>query len=383
MKNLQQVDESNCMGEQQVQRQKVGEKKIPFTVEPLESELQSVPIQRAILLRIADPSWLTSLLVHVALLLILAWYILPSVRKMPMVFLGETISEEEVDEFEFDLIQFPDSELQLDPELESAEMDPLDALDDLSVEANFFPQAIEAQDIFASQLVEHGATREIVGPTESGAAELSTDQKLASGIQDQVTQAGGKNGEVQFSLVWKTITDLDLHVVAPSGERICYLNRRSRCRGDLDVDRNAKETTRSPVENIRWLKGQPESGHYTVIVHMYRLRDRRTAVKYDLMAKTGDDLDLQKDQEITIDDRLQVYRYIYFSPAVPESRRAAARERLQQLQIEEEKKASALLAVVQPGSPQENMLLSNIVRHYPHTDAAIEALKRMSGQATK
>lgn len=381
MTNLRQVDDSIRRNEKHRNTRKNPAKE-QFAVVPLEGSSKSVPLQRAILLKIADPSWLTSLLVHVVLLLILAWCIFPAVRKVPMVVLAETMPDQEMEEMEFDPIQIQDSELDLDSKLEESEMDELEPLEDLRLEREF-SQPPDFQDDFESELIEHQATREIPSSTDADDMGLSSDQRAAAGIQDQVVKAGGKNGEVQFSLVWKTITDLDLHVVTPSGERVCYLNRRSRCQGDLDVDRNAKETTTTPVENIRWLKGQPESGRYTVIVHMYRMRGPRGSVKYDLMAKTGNDIELQKNKRIMLSNRLQVYRYIYFSPDVPESQRAAAREQLQRLQEEEETEASAQLALVKPGSLQETMLLTRIVRRYPHTDAAIEALKRMSGRATK
>jgi hypothetical protein len=353
-----------------------------FVVVPLDGSAEWVPVQRVLLQKIADPSWLVSLLVHVALLLILAWCIFPSNRKTPMVMLGETIPDAEVQELEFEPLQIQDFELQLDPELEVANVDEMEALEDLQLEPDF-RQPAELQDDLSGELIEHQATRQIASSAESVDPGLSSDQRLAAGIQDQVVKAGGKNGEVQFSLVWKTITDLDLHVVTPSGERVCYLNRRSRCQGELDVDRNARETTTTPVENIRWLEGRPESGRYTVIVHMYRLRGRPGSVQYDLMAKTGDDIDLQENQRIMLSNRLQVFRYIYFSPSIPESQRVEGRARLQRLQEKEEFEASTELALVKPGNPRETQLLSNIVRRYPHTDAAIEALKRMSGRATK
>ncbi|HUI26906.1 MAG TPA: IPT/TIG domain-containing protein [Candidatus Kryptonia bacterium] len=79
-------------------------------------------------------------------------------------------------------------------------------------------------------------------------------------------------GDVQVTLNWSDINDLDLHVIDPNGEEIYYGNRMSSSGGTLDVDANAacnNETT-SPRENIFWPTGTAPVGTYTVIVAYYR-----------------------------------------------------------------------------------------------------------------
>ena len=89
-------------------------------------------------------------------------------------------------------------------------------------------------------------------------------------IQDRVQQAGGKTGEIQFSLSWYDTNDLDLHVVVPKGKRISWESKGSTCGGKLDVDMNVHAESREPVENVRWLKGRGLSGRYTVIVNFFQ-----------------------------------------------------------------------------------------------------------------
>lgn len=95
-------------------------------------------------------------------------------------------------------------------------------------------------------------------------------------MKQRLTEAGGRfqNVDIRASLMWNTFDDLDLHVITPSGEEIYYGHPLSRCKGELDVDRNAGgRETRKPVENIRWAKGDAPQGAYKVIVQNFAYHD--------------------------------------------------------------------------------------------------------------
>jgi hypothetical protein len=96
-------------------------------------------------------------------------------------------------------------------------------------------------------------------------------------IKSRVTRAGGMYDgvDVRASLLWDNRNDLDLHVIAPSGEHIFYGNKRSRCGGWLDVDMNVGGDTTKPVENIRWPKGGAPAGRYQVIVQNFRFHEAK------------------------------------------------------------------------------------------------------------
>ncbi|HNF97164.1 MAG TPA: hypothetical protein PK493_07700 [Pseudomonadota bacterium] len=87
-------------------------------------------------------------------------------------------------------------------------------------------------------------------------------------IKKRVEAAGGvyEGVDVRASLIWDNRNDLDLHVITPSGEHIYYAHKQSRCRGELDVDRNVRGETTKPVENVRWRKGEAPAGRYRVFV---------------------------------------------------------------------------------------------------------------------
>ncbi len=86
---------------------------------------------------------------------------------------------------------------------------------------------------------------------------------------ERLAREGAKTGDVQISLIWNNYNDLDLHVVCPSGERIFFDNRNSKCGGELDVDMNVKPASRKPVENVYWPENKAPRGTYKVYIHHY------------------------------------------------------------------------------------------------------------------
>jgi hypothetical protein len=72
-------------------------------------------------------------------------------------------------------------------------------------------------------------------------------------------------GEVQVSVAWDAPTDVDLHVIDPSGEEIYFGNTSSASGGTLDLDSNAACTIDNVNnENITWPVGGAPTGQYTV-----------------------------------------------------------------------------------------------------------------------
>jgi hypothetical protein len=98
-------------------------------------------------------------------------------------------------------------------------------------------------------------------------------------IKARVTSAGGmyEGVDVRASLLWDNRNDLDLHVIAPSGQHISYSNKQSTCGGFLDVDMNVSGQSTKPVENVRWPKGKAPAGRYQVFVQNYRFHEPNPA----------------------------------------------------------------------------------------------------------
>jgi hypothetical protein len=103
-------------------------------------------------------------------------------------------------------------------------------------------------------------------------AALPTNVALLSDeFGNRLRQAGARSGDVQISLMWNNVNDLDLHCVDPSGEEIYYGHRRSASGGVLDVDMNASPPlTVRPVENIYWPQTAAPNGTYRILVNHYR-----------------------------------------------------------------------------------------------------------------
>jgi hypothetical protein len=104
---------------------------------------------------------------------------------------------------------------------------------------------------------------------------------LPADFNERLKAAGGKSGQLQFTLIWGNRNDLDLHCFDPNGELINYQNKKAiRSGGHLDVDRNVNGETDTPVENIYYPDGDAPLGTYRIYVVYYSRHDAQNATKY-------------------------------------------------------------------------------------------------------
>jgi uncharacterized protein YfaP (DUF2135 family) len=160
------------------------------------------------------------------------------------------------------------------------------------------------------------------------------DDKARAELMERLTREGAKSGDVQVSLMWNNFNDLDLHVVAPSGERIHGGNRISACGGELDVDANVRPDTKKPVENVVWSaeSGNSDSdapgGIYKVYVHHYKKHKKRRSkdpTAYTVLVNVEDKL-MEYGGQITFGDPiLLVCEFSVDPPEVRNARKEAAR----------------------------------------------------------
>jgi len=111
-------------------------------------------------------------------------------------------------------------------------------------------------------------------PGEVGPSLSASNSSDAAALAGRLQQAGAKTGDIQFSLMWRDINDIDLHCIDPKGEEIWFNHTRSASGGRLDVDANAGPPyTTVPVENIFWPAGGAPRGTYTIDIRFYARHD--------------------------------------------------------------------------------------------------------------
>jgi len=120
---------------------------------------------------------------------------------------------------------------------------------------------------------------------------------LPPDIQKRLDEAGGKSGQLQFTLIWNNRNDLDLHCIDPNDEEIFFSNNKAeKSGGHLDVDRNVNGETLKPIENIYFPSGAP-LGRYRVYVNHYSLQGSRDPTAYTLNT-------LIEDRRLSFDGKL-------------------------------------------------------------------------------
>ena len=309
----------------------------------------------------------TSAIVHAGLLLLLSLLMVnqqtDSDRRISLVSLIDSAGGEEA------LALLPDS-LETLFEVAASRGNPLAQ----ALPAPVLPELPELRVIDPATLLSEPNTAAVANPVDAA----------AETIRERVQRAGGVAGEVQFSLSWHSFNDLDLHVITPSGERISWHHRDSRCHGRLDVDMNAEPTTDDAVENVRWLERAAPTGRYTILVHQFRWSFPHRSDPFQLLVNLRDQVQLIE-RQVDAGSPIAVMRFQYIRPVLKESRRLEIQHELEATQQREEKQATGMLerAMALEESGDRHDLLRRIIRQFPHTDASIQALQSLPPEAVR
>lgn len=156
------------------------------------------------------------------------------------------------------------------------------------------PKESKSPNISRVSLVQNNPVAQSQNPGLSNSNQLTNNltgnDEYAGEIRKRLQQYGAKTGDVQVSLSWDTIDDLDLHVVVqPMNSHINWMSKVGSCGGILDIDMNFHplQVTDRPIENIFWGPGPAPSGRYTVGVHYYMSWSKLKEVKGMVLVKLG------------------------------------------------------------------------------------------------
>lgn len=128
---------------------------------------------------------------------------------------------------------------------------------------------------------------------------LSNNNTAAGGgIEQRLAGYGAKTGDVQISLAWNTIDDIDLHVKFTPGnglvDNIDWTNRIGKLSSgmlDIDMNANAAAMSHTPIENIFWPPGSSPHGFFAVYVHFFRSWSGNTKVPVLVRIKNGNKIE--------------------------------------------------------------------------------------------
>lgn len=107
-------------------------------------------------------------------------------------------------------------------------------------------------------------------------------------------------GDVQVTLRWSSLADLDLSVTDPAGDTVSFNNPTIASGGQLDRDANfpCDTATTAPVENVFWPPGEAARGSYRVAVTYQTGCGTEPAESYELTVLFGDEVVRQVDGTI-------------------------------------------------------------------------------------
>jgi hypothetical protein len=134
---------------------------------------------------------------------------------------------------------------------------------------------------------ERGAIRDACSDSEQcigGVCQDGCTSEITNGLDDDcdgsIDEHIVQTGDPQITLFWETWSDLDLHVVDPSG---CSIYHDNRSCGDGYLDRDAYRACNNsggPPENISWNENQVLSGRHEVKVNYFQDCDNNGPINF-------------------------------------------------------------------------------------------------------
>jgi len=252
--------------------------------------------------------WATSVALHAVFLLIMAlWFFSPSHNPPKIIdttLAGSEFGDDSGDRF--------DGGLGMDTPLNmpQAELAPLEAVPTItSLPASSLdvkPDMLHASNPNAAA---NGGGVNLTNPGAAGSGDGFGVARFGHG-GERVNGVDIKVGNPQFTLIWDSKADLDLHVKEPGGSEIYWEERKGTDGGELDVD----DVDGFGPENIYWGGGLDQGngppGEYKWYVHYYAGFDGRSGpTRWKVRLKIGGKATVFEGKLRGINDRSKIYSF--------------------------------------------------------------------------
>jgi hypothetical protein len=149
----------------------------------------------------------------------------------------------------------------------------------------------------------------LTGAGQAGSGDGFGVAKFGLGGKETINNVEVKVGNPQFTLIWNSTADLDLHVLEPGGSHIFWENRHGTQGGDLDVD----DIDGFGPENVFWggglNKGNGPPGEYRWYVHYYGGLDGNLPTHWRVRLKFGGDYKVFEGRLNAIGQRSRIYSF--------------------------------------------------------------------------
>jgi hypothetical protein len=261
-----------------------------------------------------DPSsikgWTSSLGLHAVLLLVFGLWVFSPPRNEGKSFdsrIGEGAGEEGGGGGTLDGTEGIDQPLVLEP----APPTPADERPrSLSASALQLDPEAALKASLAANTVEGGANNPGAGAGHGGAGDGFGLARFGSGTE-LVGGVGVKVGDPQFTLIWDTQADIDLHVLEPGGAEIFWEQPHGGKGGELDVD----DIDGFGPENVFWVQGKGPPGTYKWFVHYYGgLGGRNVPTNWKVRLKHNGKVTVFRGKLSTVGLKSRVYSFVLDAP---------------------------------------------------------------------
>jgi hypothetical protein len=110
-----------------------------------------------------------------------------------------------------------------------------------------------------------------------------------SEIENRLNNQQGQRGDMNVSLAWDTLSDIDLAVTCPNEVKIWFRERApAQCSGRLDLDANypSSKANRTPIENIFF--DNAASGEYQIEVSLDSRNGTTGEIPFTVQVRIGE-----------------------------------------------------------------------------------------------